>query len=143
MMSARILLIQGTRQLVGHVDNKLLRHATLGQGQDVKFTQRCMSLLRLLTVVLLVLLSLCRSNLICDDRPDFHGGFVFNREVELISGRLMMIFNHTSDNNVVIPYVLGEVRPDKRYILWNIRFLLLWSGESTRYEYRGYKTNIK
>src|SRR5437899_6239927 len=55
----------------------------------------------------------------------------------------MMIFNHTSDNNVVIPYVLRDVKFDKKYILWNIRFLLLWSGEPTRYEYRGCKINIK
>ena len=92
-------IVNTSDKAIGHVDNKLLRHARLGQEQDVKFTQRCRSLLRLLMVVLLVLLSLCRSNSICDDRPDFHGGVSFNREVELISGRLMKMHNHTSDSD--------------------------------------------
>src|SRR3989442_1667879 len=65
----------------------------------------------------------------------------------------MMIHNHTSDDvryiikscksNVEFPYVLEELMFDKINILWNKRFLLLWSGESTRYEYRECQTNIK
>jgi len=82
---------------VGHVHKDLSRNAAL--GQDDKFNLRCISLVRLLLVFLLVISSLYRSNSVCDDRIDFHRGFVFNRESVVISGILMMIHNHTSYSN--------------------------------------------
>ena len=140
-----------SNKAVGHVRNDLSRNAVL--GQDMNFNLRCMSLIRFLLVFLLVILSLYRSNSVYDDKLDFHGGFVFNRGSVVISGRLMMIHNHTSYSNKYItkryesneefPYVLHEGKCVKRYILWNKRYLLLWSGDSTRYEYRDSHTNIK